>query len=162
MSEGRAPQPLPSVQGLGPSTEPSTELQDLASQDTSGAKGKEQSPVAVLASFSSPDEAVAGTSFAPTQDDHRVHQELLKRIAQDLGIQVEDISEASHSLVDILAPSGQSRVALPLNSFILELIKALWQTPASLQPMTKRVERKYFVPPKRGLNICTPILPQGC
>lgn len=59
-----------------------------------------------------------------------MHQDLLRRLAQNLGIQVEKIAETSHALVDILTPSVPSRIALPLDSAILEPGKALWQTPA--------------------------------
>lgn len=48
-------------------------------------------------------------------------------------------------MVDILAPAGPIRVALPLIKTILDTTKSLWQTLASLLPIAKRVERKYFV-----------------
>ncbi|EMP23843.1 hypothetical protein UY3_19093 [Chelonia mydas] len=91
------------------------------------------------------DEAVAGTDSTPPQEDCKAHQELLRRVAQNLGIQVEEIRESSHSVVDILEVTGPARVALTLNDAIMDPIRALWQTPASFQLTAKKTERKYFV-----------------
>lgn len=41
------------------------------------------------AATSSPDEAVSGTGVLLPQDDCKAHQEQLKMVAQNLGIQVE-------------------------------------------------------------------------
>lgn len=61
-------------------------------------------------------------------DDCKAHQKLLKRVAQNLGIQVEVVKESSLTLVDILTAMGLSRVALPLSEAIMDSIQALWQT----------------------------------
>lgn len=63
----------------------------------------------------------------------------------NLGLQAEVVKEFSNSLVDILAMAGPSKVALPLNEAIVDLLKALWQPPDSLSTTSKRGERKYFV-----------------
>lgn len=44
---------------------------------------------------------------------------------------------------------GPSRVALPLNEVIVDPVKVLWQTPASLPPIAKSTELRYFIPAKR-------------
>lgn len=81
--------------------------------------------------------------------NNRAHQELFRRVTQNLGMQAEEVSEETDPMVDILVPEGPSRVALPLIKTIHNTTKALWQTPASLSPpMAKGVERKYFVPSK--------------
>lgn len=76
-------------------------------RDPLGAKGREQDPLVARAS-SSPDEAVTGTSTAPALEDSRVLQQLLRRVAQNLAIQAEEVVEASDPMVDILAPLGPS------------------------------------------------------
>lgn len=40
----------------------------------------------------SPDEMVAGTDVLSPLEDYKAHEEFLRRIAQNLGIQVEEIS----------------------------------------------------------------------
>lgn len=52
---------------------------------------------------------------APLQDDFKAHQELWKRMALNLELQVEIVKEYFHRLVDILAAVKPSKVALPLN-----------------------------------------------
>lgn len=92
-------------------------------------------------SSSSPGKAVAGSSASLPALDNRAHQELLRRVAQNLGLQVEEVSEEMDPMVDILTPEGPSSMVLPL-------IKTLWHTPASIFSTAKGVERKYFVPSK--------------
>lgn len=101
----------------------------------------------VESSSSSPDEAVAGTSTSgPPPMDFRVFQELLRRLALNMNLQVEEVAEEEDPIVDILGPEGPSRVALPMNKTTQNNAKTLWQTPASIPPTAKGVERKYFVP----------------
>lgn len=76
-------------------------------------------------SSSSLDEAVTGADIEFSQDDYKAHRELLRRVAQNLGIQVEEVRESSHALVDILMTTGPSRVPLLLNDTIMNPIKAL-------------------------------------
>lgn len=52
-------------------------------------------------------------------EDYKVFQELPRKVAQNLCIQVEEIRESSHSLVDVLVPM---RMALPLNDAIMDPI----------------------------------------
>lgn len=60
------------------------------------------------------------------------------------------------ALMDILTSPSLCRVVLPLNETVSKPIKALWQTPTSLQPTVKQVERKYFMPPTdTSTYICT-------
>ncbi|EMP33961.1 hypothetical protein UY3_08871 [Chelonia mydas] len=102
-----------------------------------------------LTSSSSPDEVVAGTEVSgPPPIDHRAHQELLCRVAQNLGLQAEEIVEQEDPMVDILSPEGPSRIALLLIKTIQSNYKTIWQTPASSAPTGKGVERKYFAPSK--------------
>lgn len=108
-----------------------------------------QGPDAILATSSSfLDEAVAEASLASTQDDYKAHQELLRRMAQNLSLKMEEIEDSALALVDILSSPGSSTVALSLNEAISKPLKTSWQTPATLQPTVKWVERKYFIPPK--------------
>lgn len=90
-------------------------------------------PSPVLASSSpSPDETVSSSTPSPPLDAFEVYQELLKRVAADLSVQAEEVRESSHHPVDMLSSVGPSRIALPVNMMISELIKALWQTSSSL------------------------------
>ncbi|EMP38175.1 hypothetical protein UY3_04607 [Chelonia mydas] len=99
-----------------------------------------------VSSFPSSDEALAGTSGAPALQDNRVLQQLLKRDTQSLGIQAEEVVEDADPVVDTLTSSRPTRIALSFIKTIADTIKTLWQTPASLPPMAKRNERRYFVP----------------
>lgn len=145
-SEIYAPPPPPSVQDLLLNAELVTTPEELAPCYPLSEEGKEHKPVPVRASSSSlPDEVITGTSSAPVLEDSSVHQQLLKRVAQNLGLEVEEVAESSDPMVDILAPSGPSQIALPLIKTTQDTIKLLWQTSASLPPIVKRTERKYFV-----------------
>ncbi|EMP27632.1 hypothetical protein UY3_15278 [Chelonia mydas] len=99
---------------------------------------------------SSPDEALVGTAITPALEDNRVLQQLRCRAAQDLGIKAEEVVEEADPMVDILAPLGPSRVALPLIKIVVDTTKTLWQMP-SLPPTAKCNERRYFVP-SRGFE----------
>ncbi|EMP30069.1 SET domain-containing protein 5, partial [Chelonia mydas] len=84
----------------------------------------------------------------PYAEDYQAHQDLLKRVAASLHFQAEEMEELSDSLFNVLSPSAPGRVALPLHEGVARISNALWQTPASLAPISKKVERKYFVPTK--------------
>lgn len=122
----------------------------------SGAEGQETSMVPIRASSSSsPYEAMVGAVAAPKSDDSSVHQELLCRVAQNMDLQAEEVIKGVDPMVGLLAPEGPSRVALPLIKTTQEITKTLWQTPASVPPTTKKVERKYFVPLKNHEHLYT-------
>lgn len=76
----------------------------------------------------------------------KAHQDLLKLVASNLGIQAEVVRESSHSQQDIFVASGPSRVVLPLNEAIMDPVKVLWQTPTSLPSISIHMEWKYYVP----------------
>nr|XP_025046829.1 uncharacterized protein LOC112547842 [Pelodiscus sinensis] len=97
-------------------------------------------------SSSSPDEALADPAPQPPSMDSRPHQELLRRLAVNLAVQHEEVHEDLDPMVDIIAAAGPGRVALPLNKTVDKLSKTLWQTPASIAPTQKGVERRYYVP----------------
>nr|XP_032659332.1 uncharacterized protein LOC116838339 [Chelonoidis abingdonii] len=117
-------------------------------QDPAGAESSKEGPLQVISSSSSPDEVVTGTSVASALEDNWVLQQLLKRAAQSLAIQTEEVEVDVDPVVNILAPSGLSRVTLPLIKTIAYMSRTLWQTPASLASMAKKSERRYFVPSK--------------
>lgn len=66
------------------------------------------------------------------------------------------MKESSHHLVDILATTGPSRVTLPLNEAIMDLVKGLWQTSTFLLPTSKRAQGKYYIP-AQVMSSFTPI-----
>ncbi|EMP36740.1 Leucine-rich repeat and calponin like proteiny domain-containing protein 1 [Chelonia mydas] len=93
--------------------------------------------------------------MAPALEDNHVLQELLRRAVRSLGLQAEEEKEDLDPVVDILAPSGPSRVALPLIKTVVDMSKNVWQTPASLAPMAKKAERRYFIPSLGYENLYT-------
>ncbi|XP_065418802.1 uncharacterized protein LOC135974494 [Chrysemys picta bellii] len=100
-------------------------------------------------SSSSPDEALAGrTASGPPPIDLRAHQDLLRRVARNMDLQAEEIVEVQDQVVSILSADAPSRVALPLIRTIQANATTIWQTPASIPPTARGVERKYFVPSK--------------
>ncbi|EMP37443.1 hypothetical protein UY3_05352 [Chelonia mydas] len=106
-------------------------------------------PAAPVLSLLSPDEAITGPPHQKHQmDDTKAHQELLKRVAFNLGLQAEELEEPSDSLFDILCASAPARVALLIHEGVSKITNALWQTPSSLAPISKRAECKYFMPTK--------------
>lgn len=123
-----------------------TEAPDTDQEEVRKPEGQED-PVPPLASSSSfLDEAMAGASTSgPPPVDHRAHKDLLQRIACNMGLQAEEVVEPKDPMVDILPPS---QVALPLIKAIQSNIKTLWQTPPSIPPTARGVERKYFIPCK--------------
>lgn len=66
-------------------------MQDLGLGDIFGAEEEEEGPPALVQASSSsyPDEAVSGPSSLVPQDNFRAHQELFKRVASNLGLEVE-------------------------------------------------------------------------
>ncbi|EMP29925.1 hypothetical protein UY3_12917 [Chelonia mydas] len=71
-----------------------------------------------------------------------------ERVAASLHLQAKEMEEPSDSLFNVLSPLAPSRVALPLHEGVAKISSALWQTPALLPPISKKAERKYFVPTK--------------
>ncbi|EMP30927.1 hypothetical protein UY3_11914 [Chelonia mydas] len=75
---------------------------------------------------SSSDKAVAGpleTGCAP--DDFKEHQALLKRVAANLNLQIEDIAEESDSLFNVISFATLARVVLPVHAEVLQIAKSL-------------------------------------
>lgn len=87
------------------------------------------STLVLTSSSSSSEEAISYDTTPLSSGDFNVYQELLKRMAADLDAQVEEVMEP---LPDVLSLVHPSRLALPINKAILELIKALGQTLSSL------------------------------
>ncbi|EMP28179.1 Sperm-associated antigen 17 [Chelonia mydas] len=138
--------PNPSVyHGTELTAAPAAALSLLALWDHSVAEGSDQTPVPAALSSLSPGEAVAATSTAPALEDTRVLQQLLRQVAQNQNIKMEEVVEEADPMVDILSPPGPSRIVLPLIKTTSDATKTLWQTPSSLPP-TKRYERRSFVP----------------
>ncbi|EMP24866.1 Basement membrane-specific heparan sulfate proteoglycan core protein, partial [Chelonia mydas] len=102
----------------------------------------------VLPSSPSPDEGITAPPPPVSQEDTNTHQELLKREASSLSLQAEEVEEPSDSLFDVLSATALARVALPLHEGVVKISNALWQILSSLPPISKRAERKYFVPAK--------------
>ncbi|EMP37437.1 hypothetical protein UY3_05346 [Chelonia mydas] len=110
---------------------------------------------------SSSDEAVAGAFvFGPPPLRIRAHQDLLCRVARNMNLQAEEVVKSEDPVVDILAPEGPSRVALPLIKTIQTNAKTIWQIQVSIPATAKGVERKYLVSSKGYDYLFT--YPQPC
>ncbi|XP_034638878.1 uncharacterized protein LOC117883577 [Trachemys scripta elegans] len=96
---------------------------------------------------SAPDDSVAPLPPV-SQEDFKAHQELLRRVALNLQLQAEEMEEPSDKLFNVLTSSRPGRVAFLLHQGVANITTGLWQTPASLGPISKKAERKYFVPTK--------------
>ncbi|KAM9173278.1 uncharacterized protein ACDP82_000385 [Pangshura tecta] len=102
-----------------------------------------------LSSSSSPDEAVAGVSSSgPPPIDLRAHQDLFKWVAQNINLPVEEVAEDDDPVVNIIGVDAPLHVALPFIRTIQRNVDTVWQSPASIPPTARGVERKYSVPSK--------------
>ncbi|KAM7180660.1 uncharacterized protein RBU57_016989 [Macrochelys suwanniensis] len=115
----------------------------------------------VPASSLVPEDKVAAPPPSAPQDDFRAHRELLKRVALNLQLQAEEMEGPSDSLFNILSSSVPGRVPLPLHEGVANISNALWQTPASLVPISKKAERKYFIPMKGHEFLYTHLAPNS-
>ncbi|EMP23943.1 Fibronectin type-III domain-containing protein 3a [Chelonia mydas] len=71
------------------------------------------------------DEAITGPTHPVPQDDAKAHQELLKRVASNLGLQAEVLEEPSDSVVDVLCSTALASVALTLHEGVSKIINVL-------------------------------------
>lgn len=90
----------------------------------------------------------------------REHHALLKRVALNLGSEVEELVEHSDNFFDVLTVAALSWVALLVYEGVLKIAKALWLIPSSIPPTSKGVEKKYFIPTK-GFKYLYTHHPQG-
>ncbi|XP_044851125.1 A.superbus venom factor 1-like [Mauremys mutica] len=115
-----------------------------------------------LSSSSSPDEAVAGASTSgPPPIDLRAHQDLLRRVAQSINLPVEEVAEDDDPVTTIIGAEAPLRVALPFIRTIQRNANTVWQSPASIPPTARGVERKYSVPPNGYEYLYTPPPPDS-
>lgn len=97
--------------------------------ETFGVEDPAVPPVAASSS-SSPDEAVTRPANMLPPDDFWAHQELLKWVAANLGLNMEELKEQTDSLFDILAAAALSKVALLVHDWNFQLVTVLCQTPS--------------------------------
>lgn len=85
-------------------TRSSTEHQEEALEEPQEQPVDEVQPLPVLASSaSSLNKVVSSEATSPRPDDYnKTYLELLESVVSDLGIQVEELRESSHLLVDKL------------------------------------------------------------
>ncbi|EMP42533.1 hypothetical protein UY3_00202 [Chelonia mydas] len=87
-----------------------------------------------------------GPPPAVSRDDAKAHQELLRRVASNLGLETEELEELSDTLFHVLSSAAPFRVTLPVYEGLAKITKALWQTPSLVPPISKQAEHKYYVP----------------
>ncbi|TFK04523.1 anoctamin-4 [Platysternon megacephalum] len=83
----------------------------------------------------------------PYMDDFGAFQNLMKHSAEALQVPLEEIYKPQHSLVDILHTSSQGKIALDIIEALLSPAYMVWQTPATIPPTCKKVD-KYCVQAK--------------
>ncbi|EMP36425.1 EF-hand domain-containing family member A1 [Chelonia mydas] len=109
-------------------------------------QGTWQIPTVPASSSSSPDEAIMGPPQPVPQDDAKAHQELLKRVSCNLGLQAEELEEPSDSLFDVLcsmAPARKEDVANEEMAEKLSIRKQRFMKFASLE-----YEGEYYMTPR--------------
>ncbi|KAH1179061.1 hypothetical protein KIL84_000392 [Mauremys mutica] len=109
----------------------------------------------------SPEDKIAAPPPSVPQEDFRAHQELPKRVASSPHLQAEAMEGPSDSLFNVLSSSAPGRVALLVHEWVANISNALWQTPASLAPISKWAECKYFVPTKGHEYLYTHLVPNS-
>ncbi|XP_074928174.1 gamma-aminobutyric acid type B receptor subunit 1-like [Chelonoidis abingdonii] len=89
------------------------------------------------------DEVVAGTSSSGLPPiDLRAHQDLLRRVALNINLPVEEVPEVEDPVVELLSVDAPTRVALPFIRSIQAEADTIWQSPASIPPTARGVEQK--------------------
>lgn len=78
-------------------------------------------------------------------EDFKSYQCVLRHMASALSIQAEFVHENTHKLLAILQSSPPGKVAFSINEVLLEPVKSLWNTPASLPLTAKWADKRYFV-----------------
>ncbi|TFK02398.1 cytochrome c oxidase subunit 6A1, mitochondrial [Platysternon megacephalum] len=136
------------VQDVIPSTEANSkqEPQEQSQIPEPQFTSVQEAQIQFLLHSSSPNETVVSEDSSPVQDDYRTHQQLLRRVAISLDIQIDMAQESSHRLLDTLGSSGPSKIALPANKTILKPTKPLYQMPSSLSLTANRTERRHHTP----------------
>lgn len=102
-----------------------------------------EAPLATQSSSSSPDEVVAEPSRASPPDDFCENQDLLHKVAANLGLKVEEMEEQTDKLFNVFSASAPTQVALPVHKGLLNIAKAILH-PANLE----KGGNKYFAPAK--------------
>ncbi|EMP32881.1 hypothetical protein UY3_09965 [Chelonia mydas] len=113
------------------------------------------------ASSPEPDDTITTPLPSAPQKDFRAHQDLLKRVASSLQLQAEEMEGLSDSLFNVLSPSVSGCVALPLHQGVANFSNALWLTLAPLAPISRKAERKYFVPAKNHEYLYSHLAPNS-
>ncbi|EMP40051.1 hypothetical protein UY3_02740 [Chelonia mydas] len=119
----------------------STESPDTNQEDTRELEGQEDPIPSLASSSSSLDEAVAGTSASgPPQIDHHAHQDLLHRIARNIGLHVEEVIEPEDLIVNILMPEGPSKPCSLVVTVVNKKERLEQQGPALKSKESKRID----------------------
>ncbi|NXE56862.1 LAP2A protein, partial [Casuarius casuarius] len=73
--------------------------------------------------------------------------QFLKRLAKLVGFHLIPFQESTGSLIDQYLDEKPScdRVAMPLHPILDKLVKKVWQTPHTIPPVAKEIERKYVL-----------------
>lgn len=72
--------------------------------------------------------------------------QFLKRLAKLVGFNLIPFQESTGSLVDRCLDPSCNGVAMPLHPILDKLVKKVWQTPHTVPPVSKEIERKYILP----------------
>lgn len=86
--------------------------------------------------------------------DMKAHQNLLRRIRQDLSMQTEEVVEDSDPMVNTFTPEDPSKVALPHKNCTKHHKGALTD-PSLYTTYSRGVEKHYFIPQKGHEDLFT-------
>lgn len=81
-------------------------------------------------------------------DDCLQFHDLIRRVVDTLQIPMEEVRDQQQRLFDILQSATSFRVVLPINEALLDLAKMERQTPATIPPMCRRVDKNCDVSQK--------------
>lgn len=122
-----------------PTTNNDAELQDEPTASPAENVAPDTSPTNKHSSVL-PEEAIMPLPL--TADNFTHFQDLFKRVADQLKINLEEVSEHQYELTDILQLTASSKIALSINGAIMEPAKTIWQTLATISPTRRRADCK--------------------
>lgn len=143
-------QPVPELEHGAESDARTTHQAAIPKEPCPDKPGEATPPPVVQSSLSSLDEAVTGSlQTSSPSNDFKEHQALLRMLAANLNLEVEELAEESNDLFNVI----------PIHPGVLKIAKCMWQTPFSIPPTSKKAEKKYYVPTKGSEYLYT--LPPG-
>lgn len=86
-------------------------------------------------------------------DDYKNVQDLTKRVADELQIPLQEITDMHHKLVDILHAASLSKSAFPINEVTLDPAKVIWPD-TSLHRINLQESQQEVLHPSQKGRLC--------